>query len=530
MKNLRSIWFVMLVLLIGVVLQSSAFAAEPSVIVSTNKPSYKIGESATFTVTGGQPNTVIYWTSWKHDPATNTLALTNEVGVPGGVTDQYGNWSGTLSPWTGSDIGVRKRQAVIGNRTGFITFAVTPKLTVNAPVILPTTPVSYTLSGGPPNSQIIWETWFNGALINGGQYFGFDTNATGGWTLPPDSDFLQPSLGTGLYKFVAVIGSHRASVEYTYAFKFTIDKAVYNVDDKILFSLTGAPANSQILWTTWHNGQQILTNAFYGHYTKPDGSWSALSDRYLPQYVGIWRQRITVGGQQFEVAYNVIPAPPYNAYTKKLGSYIWLATNRESDLKLYEKIYGRFVKLSFFDGICQGSQPTTLTWRAQNSPDVNKVFSNPNIHTYHVVAQDAAITSCGAHALFISNPSALNSQKLSEIANEYKEFTLHLYQQHKGTGKRFILGTWEADNNLYCGEPYSYVINAPKETVWVEDAVPAGATIAADNDSWNFVSSNPAPFSGTAAHQSSLYGDVHQHYFFGATDKLGVNITSTLYA
>jgi hypothetical protein len=517
---------------IGVVLQSNTFAAEPSVIISTNKPSYKIGESATFTVTGGQPNTVIYWTSWKHDPATNTLVLTNEVFVPGGITDHYGNWTGTLSPWTGFDIGVRKRQAVIGNRTGFITFAVTPKLTVNAPVIVSPAPVSFSLSGAPPNSQIIWETWFNGALVNSGQYFGFNTDANGNWPLPgsPPPQPLQPSMGNGLYKLVAVIGNHRASVEYTAAFKFTVDKAVYNVDDKILFSLSGAPANSQIIWNTWHNGQQVQTNAFYGHYTNPDGAWSALSDRYLPQYAGIWRQRLTVGGQQFEVAYNVIPAPPYNAYTKKLGSYIWLGTNRESDLKLYEKIYGRFLKLTFFDGICQGGQPTTLISRAQNAPDLNKVFSNPNIHTYHVVAQDAAITSCGAQPLFISNPSALTPQKLSEISNEYKQFTLYLYQQHTGTGKRFILGTWEADNILYCGEPASYVTNRPVETVWVEDAVPAGATIAADNESWNFVSSNPAPFSGTAAHQSSLYGDVHQHYFFGATDKLVVNSTSTLYA
>ena len=513
-------------------MQSDAFAADPSIIVSADKPSYKVGESATLTVTGGLPNTPISWTSWKHDPATNTLVITNVVPSPGGVTDKYGNWKGALSQWTRFAIGVLKVQAVTGARKGFITFAVTPILTVNSPVIVPPTKVSHSVSGGPPNTQIIWETWFNGALQNPqnpGQYFGFDTDANGNWTMPADSQFLQPFLGNGLYKRVAVIGNHRASVEYTVGFNFTVDKAVYNVNDRVSFSLTGAPPNTPIFWNTWLNGVQVGANAYYGHSTNANGNWSSQSGQYLPQFVGVWRQRISVGGQQFELAYNVTPAPLYNVYTKKIGGYLWIGPDRENDLKLYEAIYGRFVKLTFFDDICQGGLPTTLTWRAQNFPVVNKSFSNPNIHTYQVVTQDAAITNCGKHPLFISNPSALNTQKLSEIANEYKEFTLYLYQQYKGSGKRFILSTFEADNNLYCGEPFSYIINAPKEAVWVEDAVPEGATIAADNDSWTFVSSNPTPFSKDAAHQSSLYDGVHQHFFYGATQTLGVNLTSTLF-
>jgi len=530
MKYLRSVSFVTLALLIGIVLQSNAFAAEPSVIVSTDKPSYKVGESAIFTVTGGAPNTVIYWTSWKHDPATNTLALTNEVAVPGGVTDKYGNWSGVLSPWTNSAIGVLKRLAVIGSRSGFITFAVTPNLTVNSPVIVAPAPVSFSLSGAPPNSPINWDTWFNGSLVIAGQHFGHNTNASGNWSSAPADPFLQPSLGNGLYKREAVIGNHRASVEFVVVNKFTVDKAVYKVNDRIIFSLTGAPPNTPIFWNAWLNGAQVVANGYYGHSTDANGNWSALSSQYLPPFVGVWRQRISVGGQQFELAYNVIPSPLYNVYTKKMGGYLWFGQDRELDLKLYEAIYGRFVKLSFFDDICQGGPPTTLTWRAQNFPVVNKTFSNPNIHTYHVVTQDAAITNCGKHPLYISNPSALNTQKLSEIANEYKEFTLYLYQQYKGTGKRFILGTFEADNNLYCGGPFAYITNAPVETVWVEDAVPKKATAAADNDSWTFVTSNPTPFSGDTAHQSSLYDGVHQHYFYDAEQNIAVNITSTLYA
>jgi hypothetical protein len=67
--------------------------------------------------------------------------------------------------------------------------------------------------------------------------------------------------------------------------------------------------------------------------------------------------------------------------------------------------------------------------------------------------------------------------------------------------------------------------------VWVDDALPAGAIAAADGgDAWTWVSSNPAPFSGSLASQSALAAGEHQHYFFGATDRLAVGASDHLYA
>jgi hypothetical protein len=43
-----------------------------------------------------------------------------------------------------------------------------------------------------------------------------------------------------------------------------------------------------------------------------------------------------------------------------------------------------------------------------------------------------------------------------------------------------------------------------------------------DNDNWNFINSNPAPIFGVLAHQSSVAGGMHQHYFFGASDTLTI--------
>jgi hypothetical protein len=78
---------------------------------------------------------------------------------------------------------------------------------------------------------------------------------------------------------------------------------------------------------------------------------------------------------------------------------------------------------------------------------------------------------------------------------------------------------------------YAAAISTGTTTVWVEDAVPAGATKAGDGgDAWTWISSNPAPFSGTLAHQSALASGEHQHYFYNATATLSVAVGDTLFA
>jgi hypothetical protein len=68
-------------------------------------------------------------------------------------------------------------------------------------------------------------------------------------------------------------------------------------------------------------------------------------------------------------------------------------------------------------------------------------------------------------------------------------------------------------------------------TAWVEDAVPVGAALASSGgDAWSWVSSNPAPYSGTLAHQSAVASGVHQHYFWNATATLSVGVGDTLFA
>jgi len=75
------------------------------------------------------------------------------------------------------------------------------------------------------------------------------------------------------------------------------------------------------------------------------------------------------------------------------------------------------------------------------------------------------------------------------------------------------------------------VVANASNVAWVDDSIPAGGqqgTIG--GDSWNWISSNPSPFSGNAAHQTALASGLHEHLFQGASSTLSVGTGDVLYA
>ncbi|MGH9878630.1 MAG: hypothetical protein ACRD5H_13415, partial [Nitrososphaerales archaeon] len=78
--------------------------------------------------------------------------------------------------------------------------------------------------------------------------------------------------------------------------------------------------------------------------------------------------------------------------------------------------------------------------------------------------------------------------------------------------------------------PIGTYFNDKLKPYWVEDSIPKGATAIGDSDGWNWISSNPTPYSGALAHQSANLGGIHQHFFEGATETIRVQPGQKLYA
>jgi hypothetical protein len=129
----------------------------------------------------------------------------------------------------------------------------------------------------------------------------------------------------------------------------------------------------------------------------------------------------------------------------------------------------------------------------------------------------STITGCGAVAFSggtLNAPMAICSTSSLGVA----------------THSIFAMYSGDASNQGSASTPLSQIINASANVVWVEDAVPAGATAGGSAESWNWVSNNPTPLSGALAHQSALAAGIHQHYFYNATATLVPGIGDTLYA
>ena len=70
------------------------------------------------------------------------------------------------------------------------------------------------------------------------------------------------------------------------------------------------------------------------------------------------------------------------------------------------------------------------------------------------------------------------------------------------------------------------------DTVWFENAVPAGAQqiSGAGGEGWTWVASNPSPAAGTQSDQSILAAGLHDHFFNYASATLSVGANDTLFA
>jgi len=237
-----------------------------------------------------------------------------------------------------------------------------------------------------------------------------------------------------------------------------VNRQSYAVGEFTTYTITNAPPNSPIFWSSWKDGVSTgEENANYGHRTNASGQWSATAGMWEMAHVGLWKKQATVGGRSFVVSFRVMPRA-LNEFTQKVGVYAWGQPGTlEADTNRLVAIGGRNVRL-LFPTTCPG---TTLMQRAEESPEIKRAFSNPSISTYIFSAYDEASSqNCDPNRKFYLDPSLYSAQKIAEVEQEYKDFTLYLYRTYQTTGKRFIISHWEGDNAVYCSSAYGFATDA----------------------------------------------------------------------
>ncbi len=136
----------------------------------------------------------------------------------------------------------------------------------------------------------------------------------------------------------------------------------------------------------------------------------------------------------------------------------------------------------------------------------------------------------------ISDPLRFVDAKGSAEARVYQVRAIALNASPSGSFYNASQGAYPAGAVTVAAAPVAPSVepdaNAAKagDTVWFDDALPAGAIGYADNDRWNWVSANPAPFAGDRAHQADNAAGLHHHFFAYASSPLTVSAGDTLFA
>src|SRR4030095_6549592 len=191
------------------------------------------------------------------------------------------------------------------------------------------------------------------------------------------------------------------------------------------------------------------------------------------------------------------------------------------------------------DGANAGSSSSTLSQTVNKAASTTGVATSLNPSTFGTsvtfTATVSAINPTGT-VNFLDGATSIVGCAAVALSGTGNVRTAQCTTTALAAGTHSITATYAGDgNNLgSTSAALSQVVNAGAPggtTVWVEDAVPAGATTASDGgDAWNWISANPAPYSGTRAHQSAPAAGEHQHYFYNATATLPVEVRDTLFA
>lgn len=94
---------------------------------------------------------------------------------------------------------------------------------------------------------------------------------------------------------------------------------------------------------------------------------------------------------------------------------------------------------------------------AIRQPEYQAAISSPAVSTIVLTAYDSTSTvSPGEYGNYLDPDFWRNPDNVKAVEREYADLTYALFETQRNTQKTFVIASWEADNQAYCGSFYSY--------------------------------------------------------------------------
>jgi hypothetical protein len=144
------------------------------------------------------------------------------------------------------------------------------------------------------------------------------------------------------------------------------------------------------------------------------------------------------------------------------GIYVWDGVRGEAALErsgdLAAKAGFRAVRLVLSPGLRRTyglavGRISTLSELFASEP-IQAVLSYKEFHTVMFTVYDYA-SSANQHYL---DPAFLTANR-QKVFDEYEELTETIMRRESGSGRVFVIGHWEGDNQVYCGSSYKFQVD-----------------------------------------------------------------------
>lgn len=231
----------------------------------------------------------------------------------------------------------------------------------------------------------------------------------------------------------------------------------YQSGEAPVYAVSGAPANTSILWSSWKNGVPVEDNLDLGQTTGADGNWTGSGAAWAAGDAGFWAKQVSIGGHTGKISFSV--SSSLTAAVPSIATQTLSASHVAGDYRLTSESF-----LSEGAKLVRDLNPNTIfiyltPGYLTNYPATD--FGAGPINSLKDLAQTQPyqqLFSMGfstfvitAHS-FTNEPwinthprGALGAGRYASEKAEFYDLAKHLLQTYQGTGRTFILKNWEGD-------------------------------------------------------------------------------------